>query len=256
MGGNYFITAHAALSVRKHWEFLFFPTWQLIAGLNKREVGQQETGGGSGRGWAENALEQSFKAMPRLLAWAAQPRQPCTLVDADNFLLLHSHFHCCFHLAVRMQWNLCESIPHHISTCLKGLSSLPLLENDLHEAISFLLAPWVVRGNLHYTAVHFCYLHKEKAKKRKKNTCSFSTTKVWGKTQLNHMVVSIKPAILFVSLVWGWDFFFLGDEITRSNSHKIFHWVSWVLQNYWEDYGRNTMCGGCAWISPGLWLHL
>jgi len=50
MGGNYFITAHAALSVRKHWELLFFPTWQLIAGLNKREVGQQETGGGSGRG--------------------------------------------------------------------------------------------------------------------------------------------------------------------------------------------------------------
>lgn len=51
-GGNYFITAHAALSGRKHWEMLFLPTWQLIAALNKRSWGQQGDRGGSGRGRA------------------------------------------------------------------------------------------------------------------------------------------------------------------------------------------------------------
>lgn len=144
MGGNYFITAHTALSVWKHCELLFFPTWQLIADLNKREAGQQGTGGGSGRGWAEDALEQNFKAMPWQLAWAAQPGQPCILVHADNFLLLHSHFHYCFHLALTMQWNLCESIPRYISTCLKEppLGDPQIYKLQLYSASARKWPPW------------------------------------------------------------------------------------------------------------------
>lgn len=74
--------------------------------------------------------------------------------------------------------------------------------------------------------------------------------------QFSCTVVPIKPTILYVSSVWGLEFFFLYGKITGSNSHKIFNWVSWGLKDIWEDYRRNAMCGGCARSSPNLWPHV
>lgn len=91
-GGNYFIAAHTALSVRKLWELLFFPKWQLIADLNKRSSGQQGDGreaqGGNKQKMHQGSKGLRPQATPQLHTLISsidcRERRPPSIISATS----------------------------------------------------------------------------------------------------------------------------------------------------------------------------